>query len=211
MKKRAKIFWKRSSTQKVFRTNLHVIFTPLYETNTQALRIHTVHFASWVTQHTWKLQFPLVVRCDTEVITFPARFLCHPIKLCIEISKAVFIFIWTLLVSTKALFTWENSSRDEFHPGMSFTSVSGHDPGVKFTHPGTISSRSSAPGRDFIPGSKIDVNTWFFSVPGRNDIFLCLSTYQRWMIILCMSVYGKDAHFVMNRFIAMSAASCSGR
>ena len=39
---------------------------------------------------TWKLQLLLVVRCDGEVITFPARFRCHPIKLYIEISKAVF-------------------------------------------------------------------------------------------------------------------------
>ena len=66
------------------------IFTPLHETNTQARRIHTIHFASLVIQHTWKLQLSLVVRCDGEVITFPARFQYHPIKLYIEISKAIF-------------------------------------------------------------------------------------------------------------------------
>ena len=33
------------------------------------------------------------------------------------------------------------------------------------------------------------------------------------MIVLFISVYGKDGHndFVMNRFTAMSDASCSGR
>ena len=72
------------------RVTCMLIFTPLHEINTQALRIHTVHFASRVIQHTFKLQLPLVVRCDGEVITFPARFQCHPIKLYIEISKAVF-------------------------------------------------------------------------------------------------------------------------
>ena len=93
------------------------------------------------------------------------------------------------------------SSRNEFHLGVwSFGFWCLHDPGVKFAHPGTISSRSSAPGRNFIPGSKIHVNTWFFSVPGRNDIFLCLLKYdQRWMIKLCISVYGKDGHFVKTK------------
>ena len=52
------------------------------------------------------------------------------------------------------------SSRDEFHLGVwSFGFWCLHDPGVKFAHPGTISFRSSAPGQNFIPGSKIHVNT----------------------------------------------------
>ena len=68
-------------------------------------------------------------------------------------------------------FTWQNSSRDEFNPGTSFTTVSGHLAfGVSMIRGeicsfGTILSRSPAPGRNFIPGTKIHVNTWFFSVP----------------------------------------------
>ena len=45
------------------------------------------------------------------------------------------------------------SSRDEFHLGVwSFGFWCLYDPGVKFVNPGTISSRSSAPGQNFIPG-----------------------------------------------------------
>ena len=57
-----------------------LIFTPLHETNTQALRL----FISLLESRSileLKFQFSLVVRCDGEVITFPARFRCHPIKL----------------------------------------------------------------------------------------------------------------------------------
>jgi len=96
---------------------------------------------------------------------------------------------------------------------MNITSLSGHlafgvyahDPGLKFAHPRTISSWFSALRRNFILGSKIHGNTWFLSVLGRNEIFLCLPAYdQWWMIILCISVYDKDGHFVMNRFASIT-------
>ena len=46
VKTREKIFWKGSSTQKT--RMLIYIFTPPHEANAQAIRIHTVNFASWV-------------------------------------------------------------------------------------------------------------------------------------------------------------------
>ena len=98
---------------------------------------------------------------------------------------------------------------------MNITLVSGllafgvlNDPRLKLAQPRTISSQSSALRQNFILGSKIHVNTWFLSVPGWNEILVCLPTYdQWWMIILCTSVtvYGKDCHFVMNRFASITS------
>lgn len=98
---------------------------------------------------------------------------------------------------------------------MNITSVSDHlafgvyvhDPRLKLAHPMTISSRFSALRRNFTLGSKIHGNTWFLSVLGQNEIFLCLPTYDQWwmiILLLCISVYGKDSHFVMNRFASIT-------
>ena len=98
------------------------------------------------------------------------KFPCSPFETTfIFVALAYFsnyIFVNLLLSVVISFAVLRRCLHDGTQPGMSFTSVSQsfgfwclHDPGVKFIHPGTISSRSSAPGRNFIPGSKIHVNT----------------------------------------------------
>ena len=59
-------------------------------TNTKVLKIHTVHFASCAIQCVWKLQFPLFIRCYSEVVAFSSRFRYHMIYFDFKFSEAVF-------------------------------------------------------------------------------------------------------------------------